>query len=585
MLAALQRLLGRFPLREELLSPLDGQERRLIVRSVIIGIVVWGLVFTLRQAVETAFHASMNAVERSPSVFLVLVPLLLGSVVMAAFAKYRTHRIAYRDDQGTLHDLNDVEGDGLERAIALYYTSEPALEQALLGREGVEVRWTLPTMSLALRKWLTTLVTLGSGGSGGLEASVTLIGESSAAGLLKPRRTDKMGVLSGFWRWWRSTDPDELQTAQLGGISAAVATLLGAPFAAAFLATEVMYRRRPLISKLVYSLIPALVAYFLTNVYGGHEPMVVLPRYSTPPASPEYYGLIVVMAFLIALAAKVFTKLRYASSALFARFHNVWLRHAVGATITGAVAISVVFWSGRELSLVLGTGEAGIQAAVDGTLAWQLACVLLIAKIVATLATISSGGSAGLLIPSVFLGTMIAAALADAIGADPVSFVAPAITASLVSIVNIPLAAILFAVEMFGTAYMVPALIALVAASIFSDRVSIYRTQREHFDRREILPGFSIRRVVVPVGWEGETLASLDVRKRFGLTVIGVIEHTEGDDQRMKSQMRLDPGPAVPLCSGAILVVMGSDALLETFRAALAEESPASLRNENSRPA
>jgi CIC family chloride channel protein len=202
---------------------------------------------------------------------------------------------------------------------------------------------------------------------------------------------------------------------------------------------------------------------------------------------------------------------------------------------------------------------------------------------VATLATISSGGSAGLLIPSTFFGAMIAAALAHAIGVDPASFVAPAITASLVSIVNVPLAAILLAVELFGTAYMVPALIALVAASIFSNRVSIYRTQREHFDRREILPGFSIRRVVVPDGWEGETLASLDVRKRFGLTVIGVIEHTEGGADRITSQMRLDPGPAVPLSCGDILVVMGRDELLDAFRSALSDESPASIRTGMSR--
>ena len=48
----------------------------------------------------------------------------------------------------------------------------------------MDVRWQLPTFSLATRKFLATLITLGSGGSGGLEGSVTLIGESVAAGLL-----------------------------------------------------------------------------------------------------------------------------------------------------------------------------------------------------------------------------------------------------------------------------------------------------------------------------------------------------------------------------------------------------------------
>jgi K+/H+ antiporter YhaU regulatory subunit KhtT len=51
----------------------------------------------------------------------------------------------------------------------------------------------------------------------------------------------------------------------------------------------------------------------------------------------------------------------------------------------------------------------------------------------------------------------------------------------------------------------------------------------------------------------------------------------------MTSQMRLDPGPAVPLSSGDILVVMGRDELLEAFRSALSDESPASVRVAMSR--
>lgn len=86
-----------------------------------------------------------------------------------------------------------------------------------------------------------------------------VIGESISAGLFKPR-TQLNGRFNRLMSWWRPTDPVDLQTAQLSGISAAVATLLGAPFTAAFFATEVMFRKRPVIEKLIYSLISALVA-------------------------------------------------------------------------------------------------------------------------------------------------------------------------------------------------------------------------------------------------------------------------------------------------------------------------------------
>ena len=47
-----------------------------------------------------------------------------------------------------------------------------SLEQALTGQEGVAVRWQMPTLTLAVGKFLATLTTIGSGGSGGPEASV-----------------------------------------------------------------------------------------------------------------------------------------------------------------------------------------------------------------------------------------------------------------------------------------------------------------------------------------------------------------------------------------------------------------------------
>ena len=60
--------------------------------------------------------------------------------------------------------------DQEERRLVIQ-ASEPAFEQALTGQEGVEVRWQMPTVTLAVGKFLATLTTIGSGGSGGPEAS------------------------------------------------------------------------------------------------------------------------------------------------------------------------------------------------------------------------------------------------------------------------------------------------------------------------------------------------------------------------------------------------------------------------------
>jgi CIC family chloride channel protein len=547
----------------------DEEERRLVFQSVVIGIVVWAVVFTLKSAVHFLFETLIHWLEEAPTVFLVFVPLLIGAIITAVIVNYRATTIHYRDKDGHIHELNDAEGDGLERAIALYYTSEPTMEQALTGQEGVEVRWQMPTFTLAARKFLATLTTLGSGGSGGLEASVTLIGESLSAGMFKPRQLAQSGRLpTGLFNrargWWRANDPDHLQTAQLSGIAAAVAVLLGAPLAAAFFATEVMYRNRPIIEKLVYSLISALVAYFLTNVASaGHTAIFEVEALILPPFSLRYFGVLVLMAATISVVSLYFGRLRASFEEGFHhRQPDALRRHLMGAAATGLIAVIVAL--GTEyfdltehgLELVLGPGESAVHMALNGELTLTVALIALIAKMLATLATIGSGGSAGLLVPSLFFGTMVAAAFAPIFGYEPIMLIIPAMAASLISIVNVPIAAILFTVELFGANYMVPALVVLVVTSILAHDNTIYRTQRETHSRRQILPGASVRRVAIPAAWVGKTLVELDFRRRFDLTVIGLVEQ-RGQDGR--PHVRLDLAPTIPLELGDILVVLGAD--------------------------
>ncbi|MCA9973281.1 MAG: chloride channel protein [Anaerolineales bacterium] len=564
---------------QNLLHYLDEEEQRLIVQSVLVGVVVWGIVFGLKQLVHQAFHATLHWVEAAPTVLVLFIPLAIGALLVAAISRLKPAVLHYRDKDGRIHELNDVEGDGLERAISLYYSSEPSFEQALTGQEGVDVRWQLPTFSLALRKFLATLITLGSGGSGGLEASVTLIGESVAAGMFKPRAigrqaAERVGLIGRIWRWWAASNPDNLQTAQLSGIAAAVSVLLGAPFAAAFFATEIMYRYRPVVQKLLYALLSALVAFFLTDIFtDGHPVPFELPVRYVPPSDLRYFGVLLLVAFVISILSRVFRSLRaWFDRQFHRRPQNVWLRHLVGAGLTGLIALLVheltrsLGLTDHGLELVLGPGETVVDMAFAGELTIAVALIALAAKMVATLATITSGGSAGLLIPTLFFGTMTASVFANLFGYEPMMIIIPAMTASLVSIANVPLAAILFVVEVFGSAYMLPSLLMLVVASIFAHEATIYRTQRETFEARQILPGVSVRRVRVPTSWAQQSLIELDFRKRFDVTVIGLVER-EGDNGL--PYVRLGTASSTPLRAGDLLVVVGADEKLDAVETAV----------------
>ncbi|MCA9619109.1 MAG: chloride channel protein, partial [Myxococcales bacterium] len=442
------------------------------------------------------------------------------------------------------------------------------------------------------------------GGSGGLEASVALVGESVAAGLFKPRAAieaanEKLGRFSGLWRWWASTDPTSLQAAQLCGISAAIATLIGAPFAAAFFAVEVMYRRRPIIDRLIYALISALVAFFLTHLATGATPTFDLGGAPPPPLyEPRYYLALLVVTVTVAVVARAFREGSKRLDGLFSRVRTGYARHLLGALLTGVIAITAVLairslgltTPSQPLRLIIGTGESTIEAALQGQLSIGVAIIALAARVAATLTTITSGGSAGLLFPTLCFGTLVASIWAQVFDVAPATLIVPAMTGSLVSIVNVPLAAILLVIEGFGREYIVPSLFILVAASIVSHETSIYRTQRESFDQNEILPGFGVRRIPVPERWVGRDLRALAIRQRYGVTVIGMIDRTEEANGRVDSHVLLNPRADHDLTSGDVLIVLGETERVEAMEKQLIaiataevdghpDDAPPSLRN------
>lgn len=536
----------------------DRREQHLVIASVVVGAVVWAVVHALKLSVHFVFERVLDWTQQAATPLVILLPLVAGSLVTAFLASWRASNVYYRDESGRVHALNDIVGDGLERTIALYYTSEPALDRALYGVQGVRARWELPTFSLALRKFLATLATLGTGGSGGLEASVTLIGESLAVGLFKPRfhlLPHRLWALR-LWRWWRTLDPDELQTVQLSGVAAAVATLVGAPLAGAFFAVEAMYRRRPVIEKFIYALVAALTTFFLGRLFTPHPgPFLQVDQVIDPPAHWRYYLFLVTLAVLVALVDFYQRRLRSAMSNFFRNQIGLsWRRHALGALLTGVIGLLAAWLTGEPLDLTLGTGDRIVAEALGGQLTLQVAIVALIGKLLTTMSTITSGGSAGMLIPSIYLGSMVGVIVAQMGGYPAAMLVIPSITGSLVSLINVPLTALLMTVEIFGVGYLLPALVVLLITLLLSHPTSVYRTQRDRDESREILPGYTVRRIIAPPAWEGRTLRDLDLRARYDVNVIGYIA------QREQTQQLVPHIPATqPLHAGDRLVVLGSN--------------------------
>jgi CIC family chloride channel protein len=124
--------------------------------------------------------------------------------------------------------------------------------------------------------------------------------------------------------------------------------------------------------------------------------------------------------------------------------------------------------------VIKGTGQAALQT-------WWILLVAVVAKTFATAATVKSGGSVGLLFPSMYLGALIGAAayyLLDGFGlyAGPTVavYVAAGMAAALTSIAGVPLASIALVIESFGSEYSPAAAVACAVCFTASRRFGLY---------------------------------------------------------------------------------------------------------------
>jgi len=361
---------------------------------------------------------------------------------------------------------SEVASDGVDVALHNYHITyeDPA--------DNPRPRYSLPAFKLALRKAAATLLTLGTGASGGLEGPVVLVGESLGAGVA---------------RLTRAGSEHTLRTCQLAGIAAAVATLLNAPFAAALFAIEVVYGNRIVYRKLAYCLFAGIIAYALNNRLLGFRPIFVAPPHGHTYTLAEYALTALVAVAVSAPIALMFGLTMKHTRQVVERVHPV-LRGAAGALCTAVVAVGLFYVADMDLRHVLGMGEytiARLLAGGQGDLSlWWFLLLIVVGKLLTTGFTIQSGGSAGMLIPSMVLGGVAGAATAQALEAatglmevDVSLFVVVGIASALVAVVGVPLAAIALVLEVFGAEYGPPAILACGVTYVLTLRLSIYKEQ------------------------------------------------------------------------------------------------------------
>ena len=427
---------------------------RMVILSALLSVLVWGVISLLRSIVhlstEGLFHTAEELGQLNGMLFLIVVLTVCG--LIRGFLARR-------------EDWIDAQGDGMEVALRNYHLTYQKRD------DDPTPRFNKPAFSLVVKKWIMTFLTLGSGASGGLEAPSVTISEALGA---------------GFSRIMRTSSEHELRTYQLAAISAAVSTLLGAPFTAALFATEVAYGDRIIYRKLAYAMWAAVIAFILNNRDHGFKPLFVAPEHLPTYTLWEYGGAAIVALAVSVPVAIGFAKALASAGRLMGRVESQW--HAV-ATSVGMGIVALLFWLVFEISPehILGMGEhtmALILAGDSSVMGLGFLALILVGKMITTGLCLRGGGSAGVLIPSMFFGGVGGALTAQLITAlelatlDPTLFAVVGICASLVAVIGVPLAAIALVLEVFGSAYGPPAILSCGVTYLITLKIKIYSHQR-----------------------------------------------------------------------------------------------------------
>ncbi len=309
-------------------------------------------------------------------------------------------------------------------------------------------------------KTIGSIMTIGSGGSAGLEGPSIHIG--GAIGYLIKRVLDKLKV------------KEDGRLLLLTGAASGIGAIFKAPLTGLMFALEVPYKDDMAHQAVVPALISSVVSYITLITVLGAEPLFAHFK--------VYKGINLILigqsmteGILIGVMALVFVKLTSIIEA-FMEGMKYWLRGIIGGFSVGLVGLLSLGIYG-DLS-PLGLSYALVRRSFEGGDP-QLFLGLAALKMLATALTLGSAGIGGIFIPSIVIGSTLGSAFSVVDPSGRSLFVAIGMSSFLSAAFKTPLASVTFVAETTGSeAYIIPGLIASAISYIITGRYSLPKNQK-----------------------------------------------------------------------------------------------------------
>ena len=257
------------------------------------------------------------------------------------------------------------------------------------------------------------------------------------------------------------------------GASAGLAAAFNTPLAAiAFILEEFLsdINSRFVGRVVLASVIGAFVVYAII----GRQPSFTLPSIET--VSWEHYLVCPFVAYIASLLGVLFHRWTLFWRGRLREQTKVpaWFLPCIGGFATWVLAVTCFFLTGKLG--VFGLGYQDLSSALANNFIWWTAGILVAAKLIATIASYSFGGSGGIFSPLLFIGGLCGYFMAGLMGlwipltpSDHIVLAAVGMTACLGAVIKAPLTSLLIVFEMTHQFALVPGLmIGIVVSKIVS---------------------------------------------------------------------------------------------------------------------
>jgi CIC family chloride channel protein len=242
-----------------------------------------------------------------------------------------------------------------------------------------------------LVKFISSLITIGSGGSIGREGGITQLS----------------ATLASKWGQWAGWHPYRLRLLLGCGAASGIAAAYNAPISGAVFAGLIVLGNfsMNLFAPLVFS---SVVATMVSRSFFGISPWYIIPSKAIFDfTSVTQLPWFVFLGLLTGVMGATFLKLLGRAEELFKGLKvPIYVRLAIGGLLVGLIALRFpqVWGNGYVITNRILTGD--YPAEVQGLI---FLIALFLAKLIATLVTVGSGAVGGVFTPTIFLGAGLGA--------------------------------------------------------------------------------------------------------------------------------------------------------------------------------